>query len=122
VFLLACVLHRRSAGIDGSTAIPSLRDCLRLCTPAFSGRNRSAWDPLNSILDAVNPRTKEEIFPGYALRSELGWSEFVGRMMPESMGGGQYLRYALFQDANWDYMTFDFDSQMARADRLDGGG
>ena len=70
----------------------------------------------------VNPRTKEQIFPGYALGSELGWSDFIGRMVPESLTGkGQYLRYALFQDANWDYMTFDFDSQMARADRLDGG-
>jgi feruloyl esterase len=70
----------------------------------------------------VNPRTKEQIFPGYALGSEIGWGDFIGRMMPESiMGRGQYLRYALFQDTNWDYMTFDFDSGMARADRLDGG-
>jgi feruloyl esterase len=70
----------------------------------------------------VNPRTKEQVFPGYALGSELGWSDFIGRMLPESlMGKGQYLRYALFQDVNWDYMAFDLDSQMARADRLDGG-
>ena len=70
----------------------------------------------------VNPRTKEQIFPGYAAGSEQGWSDFIGRMVPESlMGKGQYLRYAVFQDANWDYMTFDFDSQMVRADRLDGG-
>ena len=70
----------------------------------------------------VNPRTKEQIFTGYALGSELGWSNFIGRMVPESLTGkGQYLRYAVFQDANWDYMSFDFDSQMAQADRLDGG-
>lgn len=72
----------------------------------------------------VNPRTKEQIFPGYALGSELRWGvpDWIGRMLPESiMGRGQYLRYALFQDANWDYMSFDFDSGMARADRLDGG-
>jgi feruloyl esterase len=72
----------------------------------------------------VNPRTKEQIFPGYAMGSELGWGVpgWIGRMLPESlMGTGQYLKYAVFQDANWDYMTFDFDSQMARADRLDGG-
>jgi len=72
----------------------------------------------------VNPRTKEQIFPGYAMGNELGWGvpDWIGRMLPESlMGGGQYFKYALFQDPNWDYMTFDFDSQMARADRLDGG-
>jgi feruloyl esterase len=33
----------------------------------------------------------------------------------------EYLRYAVFQDANWDFMTFDFDSAMARADRIDDG-
>lgn len=70
----------------------------------------------------VNPRTKEQIFPGYALGSELGWSDFIGRMVPESLfGRGQYFKYAVFQDANWDYATFDFDSGMALADRLDGG-
>ena len=72
----------------------------------------------------VNPRTKEQIFPGYAMGSELGWGvpDWIGRMLPESlMGRGQYFKYALFQDPNWDYMAFDFDSQMARADRLDGG-
>jgi len=56
--------------------------------------------------------------------SELGWGvpDWIGRMLPESlMGRGQYFKYALFQDANWDYMTFDFDSQMARVDGLDGG-
>jgi feruloyl esterase len=72
----------------------------------------------------VNPRTKEQICPGYAMGSELGWGvpDWIGRMLPESlMSRGQYLKYAVFQDANWDYMTFDFDSQMARADHLDGG-
>ena len=32
-----------------------------------------------------------------------------------------YLRYAVFQDPKWDYMTFDFDSAMALADRIDDG-
>jgi feruloyl esterase len=34
---------------------------------------------------------------------------------------GQWFRYAVFQDVNWDYKTFDFDSGMAVADRLDNG-
>ena len=32
-----------------------------------------------------------------------------------------YLRYAVFQDPRWDYMTFDFDSGVALADRIDDG-
>lgn len=34
---------------------------------------------------------------------------------------GAFFKYALFQDPNWDYRTFDFDTGLARADQLDGG-
>ena len=33
----------------------------------------------------------------------------------------EYLRFAIFQDANWDFSTFDFDSAMLLADRIDDG-
>ena len=38
-----------------------------------------------------------------------------------SRAPGDYLQFALFPDPAWDYKTFDFDRDMARADRLDGG-
>jgi feruloyl esterase len=74
----------------------------------------------------VNPRTKAEIFPGLLPGSELGWSSDVGRMYADPPDitktlATAYLRYAVFQDAKWDYMTFDFDSGMALADRIDDG-
>jgi feruloyl esterase len=74
----------------------------------------------------VNPRTREQIYPGMVVGSELGWSSDVGRMYADPPDitkslATAYLRYAVFQDPNWDYMTFDFDSDLALADRIDDG-
>jgi feruloyl esterase len=74
----------------------------------------------------MNPRTKEQIFPGMVPGSELGWSSDVGRMFADPLDitktlATAYLRFAVFQNPNWDYMTFDFDSGMALADRIDDG-
>jgi feruloyl esterase len=74
----------------------------------------------------MNPRTKERIFPGMVPGGELGWSSDVGRMFADPSDitktlATAYLRYAVFQNPNWDYMTFDFDSDMAEADRIDDG-
>jgi feruloyl esterase len=72
----------------------------------------------------VNPRTGEQIFPGMVLGSERGWSSDAGRMYADPPDvtktlATAYLRYAVFQQPNWDCMTFDFDSGMALADRID---
>ena len=58
--------------------------------------------------------------------SEVGWSSDVGRMYADPPDitktlATAYLRYAVFQDPKWDYMTFDFDSGVALADRIDDG-
>ena len=71
---------------------------------------------------AVNPRTKEEIYPGLERGGEPGWSQGVGHMrMSRGRAPGDYLKFALFRDPAWDYKTFDFDRDMAKADRLDDG-
>ena len=70
----------------------------------------------------VNPRTKEVIYPGLERGEEPGWSQGVGHMRTSrSRAPGDYLQFALFRDPAWDYKTFDFDRDMAKADRLDGG-
>jgi feruloyl esterase len=70
----------------------------------------------------LNPRTKEEIYPGLERGGEPGWSQGVGHMrVSRSRAPGDYLKFALFRDPAWDYGTFDFDRDVAKADRLDGG-
>lgn len=68
---------------------------------------------------AVNPRTGEEIFPGLQPGSELGWNALGG---PQPLGPAlDQFRYVVFQDPNWDWKTFDFDSHVALADKVDNG-
>jgi feruloyl esterase len=89
-------------------------DCL---TAAQVGVAQAFYSP------TVNPRTREQIYPGLMLGSELGWSSDVGRMHADitKTQASEYLRYGVFHDANWDLTTFDFDSAMAFADRIDDG-
>jgi feruloyl esterase len=68
---------------------------------------------------ATNPRTKQQIYPGFALGSELGWARQAGprpAAIPNS-----YWKYVIFKDPNWDYKTLNFDSDVSRADRIDNG-
>ena len=71
----------------------------------------------------VNPRTREEIYPGLMRGSEVGWSSDMGRMHADvtSTLASEYLRYAIFQNPEWDYTSFNYDSDMAFAERVDEG-
>jgi feruloyl esterase len=65
---------------------------------------------------AVNPRTKQEIFPGHERGSELGWATMAG---PQPFAIGlEFFRFAVFQDPTWDPGRFDFDRDYARAQRV----
>ena len=63
---------------------------------------------------AVNPRTKDEIFPGYPPGSELTWGAMTGGPEPFAIARDFY-RYFVFEDASWDWKTFDFDKDVAAA-------
>ena len=68
---------------------------------------------------ATNPRTKEIIYPAFQPGSELGWTFFAGPNAPSV--ATDLFKYETFKDANWDWHTFNFDSDMALADKVDGG-
>ncbi len=57
---------------------------------------------------AINPRTHQQIYPGMALGSELGWDPVNG-LQPLAIAVS-YFRYVLFKDPNWDYRQLNFDS------------
>src|SRR5262249_15816298 len=70
----------------------------------------------------LNARTAQEIYRGRERGGGAGWSQGVGNMVARrSRARGDYLQFALFQDPAWDYKSLDFDRDVARADRLDGG-
>jgi len=69
---------------------------------------------------AVHSKTGELIFPGLALGTELGWATKIGGREPSALGT-EFLKYVVYKDANWDWRTFDFESAVVLADRLDQG-
>jgi feruloyl esterase len=69
---------------------------------------------------AVDSKTGHTIFPGLALGSELGWGTKIGGPAPSPLGT-DYFKYAIFNDPQWDWRTFDIVSAMVAADRVVSG-
>jgi feruloyl esterase len=68
---------------------------------------------------AINPRTKQEIFPAVERGSEMAWGVLAGR---EPAGiAAETFQYVIFKDPKWDYRTLNLDQDMAFADKEDGG-
>ena len=71
---------------------------------------------LNQVLNgSKNPRTGQQLYPGYPLGTAMLPGPVAG-VNPDGSAPSTFKM--LFQDANWDYHTFDFDKDTARADRL----
>jgi feruloyl esterase len=68
---------------------------------------------------SMNPRTHQPIFPGLARGSELGWAGQAGPVPFEL--SIDHFKFLVFKNPAWDYMTLNFDGDLALADRLDNG-
>jgi feruloyl esterase len=66
--------------------------------------------------NAVNPRTKKELFASLVPGSELGWGIQAAGPEPSAPIYDQY-RYVVFKDPKWDWKTFDFDQDVVTGDR-----
>jgi feruloyl esterase len=62
---------------------------------------------------ARNPRTGEQLYPGWPMSSETGWPQYWGRAEPAR---ADFWRHWVFGDPAWDWWTFDFDRDVQRAD------
>ncbi len=73
-------------------------ECL---TPDQAAAVRKIYD------GATNPRTHEQIFPGWVRGSEAGWGTYlVSPKQPARLG---FFQYFAFHDPKWDWRTFDWD-------------
>jgi feruloyl esterase len=61
-----------------------------------------------------NPRTGEQIFPGFAVGSETVWTNLVANLNATGLPNG-YFANLVFENPKWDFRTFDFDKDMAFA-------
>jgi feruloyl esterase len=63
-----------------------------------------------------NPRTGEQIFPGFSIGSETSWTNMVDNLNAAGLPNG-YFANLVFENPKWDFKTFDFDGDMAKADQ-----
>ncbi len=68
---------------------------------------------------AINPRTRQQIFPGLEPGSEMAW-DVVGGPRPFAIGN-DFFKYVVFKNPGWDYRTLDFDKDVALAEKTDSG-
>jgi len=72
------------------------------------------------IMSPVKTSRGEEIFPGYAPGTELGWGALIGGPEPTAITLDHY-KYVVFKDPNWDWRTFDLERDLAIAEKVDKG-
>jgi feruloyl esterase len=68
-----------------------------------------------------NPRTGASLYPGIARGGEVGWGpaggQFViNRTTTSGVSSFDWFRFAVFQNPNWDFRTFNFDSDATLTD------
>jgi hypothetical protein len=72
----------------------------------------------------TNPRTREQLFPGYPIGTEAvagGWVPWIvsaGSQAPsiQASFGNSYYGHAVFEQSTWDFRTLDFDQDVAFGD------
>ncbi len=60
-----------------------------------------------------NPRTQAQIYPGWPVSSEAGWSVYWGGSEPVR---ADYWRLWVFENPQWNWWSFDYDRDVAFAD------
>jgi feruloyl esterase len=64
---------------------------------------------------AINPKTKQAIFPALQPGSELGWGGLAG---PQPVGEAvEFFQYVVYNDPTWDYRQLEFDRGADDADK-----
>lgn len=74
---------------------------------------------------ARNPRTGEQVFPGYMRGGEAGWASWIaGNAVPpqdfQHAISVAFFRNFVFDDPSWDWNTFDFDKDVTFPDKKGG--
>jgi feruloyl esterase len=83
---------------------------------------RAQIEGLRRVYDgARDPRTGEQVFPGYMRGGEAGWAQWIAGVAvpPRDFQHGisvAFFKNLVFGDPRWDWKTFDFDKDVAFAD------
>ena len=61
-----------------------------------------------------NPATSKLIYPGYSPGTELGWGSNTTGPVPST--AQNFFKFMVYNDPNWNYQTFNFNSDVAFTD------
>jgi feruloyl esterase len=66
-----------------------------------------------------NPHTGKTIYPGFYPGGEMGWANgvVINRTTTSGVSSNDFWAYALFHSPKWPFRTFDFASDIERADK-----
>jgi len=94
---------------------PKVLECEGADAPSCltSAQVEAAW---KIYAGPTNLRNKAEIFPGLEPGSELAWRVLAGPE-PSATYTIDYFKYLVFKDPSWDYRKFNFDGDVAMADK-----
>jgi feruloyl esterase len=77
-------------------------------------------DALKKIYSGpVNPRTGQQIYPGYEPGTEAepgAWSVWIVGFSVQSLFANSFFSAAVYEDPHWDWHTMDFDRDLRLAD------
>jgi Tannase and feruloyl esterase len=62
-----------------------------------------------------NPRTGASMFPGFAMGGEAGWAGMVANRGASGLPNG-YFANLVFENPQWDFHSFDFDTDLRTAE------
>jgi feruloyl esterase len=70
-------------------------------------------------LGPQNPRTKQRVYPGFYPGGEMGWASgvVINRTTTSGVSSNDFWAYALFHKPDWAFRTYNFDTDLARADQ-----
>lgn len=89
-------------------------------TPSAECLSQPQIEALKKIYSGpVNPRTGEQIYPGYEPGTEAeakSWSLFIVGASAQSFLGNSFFSGAVYEDPHWDWHSMDFDRDLHLAD------
>ena len=72
------------------------------------------------MLSPAATATGQVLFPRLKPGTELRWARLIGGPEPADLFQDQF-RYVVYQDAQWDWRTFDLERDFAKANAVDKG-
>lgn len=103
------IANPRACRFDASALACSGADSNQCLTPPQAAALQKIYG------GPTHPRTGAPIFPGFTRGSEDAWTNLVANATATGLPNG-YFANLVFESQAWDYRTFDFDRDLAKAD------